>query len=576
VSVDSEAALPSEGAAAAPALELRGIVKRFGGVAAVDAVTLSVNRGEVLALVGENGAGKSTLISVACGLYRADEGEVRAFGAALPPGDPRAAIEAGVGVVYQHFMLVGPLTVWENVVLGREPRRFGVLVDRARARREVAEAAQRFGLSVDIDAPIETLGVGAQQRVEIVKQLWRGARVLILDEPTAVLSPREAEELVQTARALAKDGRSVVFISHKLREVLSVADRVAVLRRGRLVQTVARAETSAQQLAEAVMGTVAPGLAREAAAAGLLLADAAPARESELLLAAPGRPATESTAPGAPGTRGAAPLLVARDLHCEGSRGRPALRGLSLAVAAGELVGIAGVDGNGQSELAEVLTGLRAFEGTLQLGGREGWARSPAAARAEGVVHLPEDRHRRALCLALNVEENLALGRQGDAPYARGALIDRAGRRAKALELLRAFDVRPPDPLARAGDLSGGNQQKLVAARELAGGAPPRLVVAVQPTRGLDLGAAKKVHDSLRAARDAGAAVLVFSLDLDELRALASRIVVLYDGRATGEAPPTAGDDALGRLMLGQPSAGAVPAAVDSVTGATAAERPRG
>ncbi len=528
---------------AAPALELRGIVKRFAGVAAVDGVSLSVNPGEVLALVGENGAGKSTMISVACGLYRADEGEVRAFGAALPPGDPRAAIEAGVGVVYQHFMLVGPLTVWENVVLGREPLRFGIVVDRERARREVAEAAQRFGLTVDVDARIESLGVGAQQRVEIVKQLWRGARVLILDEPTAVLSPREADELTQTVRALAKDGRSVVFISHKLREVLAVADRVAVLRRGKLVQTVARAQTSAQQLAEAVMGTVLPALAREATAAGLL-----PAQESLDL--------EEAAAKTAPGATYPAPRLVARDLCCEGSRGRPALRGLSLAIFAGEIVGLAGVDGNGQSELAEVLTGLRAFQGTLELDGREGWARSPGAARAAGVVHLPEDRHRRALCLPLNVEENLSLGRQGDPPYAHGALIDRAGRRKKALELVHAFDVRPPDPLARAGSLSGGNQQKLVAARELAGGAPPLLVVAVQPTRGLDLGAAAKVHDALRTARDAGAAVIVLSLDLDELRALASRIVVLYDGRVTGEAPPTASDDALGRLMLGQPPAG--------------------
>ncbi len=545
-------AAPESSEQVTPALELRGIVKRFGGLAAVDHVSLTVAPGEVLALVGENGAGKSTLISVACGLYRADEGEVRAFGAPLPPGDPRAAIEAGVGVVYQHFMLVGPLTVWENVVLGREPRRFGVVVDRERARREVAEAAQRFGLTIDVDARIETLGVGAQQRVEIVKQLWRGARVLILDEPTAVLSPHEADELVQTARALAKDGRSVVFISHKLREVLAVADRVAVLRRGKLVQTVSRAQTSAQQLAEAVMGTVTPALAREAAAAGLL-----PTKAGALHAAIADAPhAAIARAPQAAIARASAPLLVARDLRCQSDRGRPALRGFSLEVAAREIVGLAGVDGNGQSELAEVLTGLRAFEGFLTLDGREGWARSPAAARAAGVVHLPEDRHRRALCLPLNVEENLALGRQGDAPYARGALIDRAGRRARALELVRAFDVRPPDPLARAGDLSGGNQQKLVAARELAGGPPPRLVVAVQPTRGLDLGAAARVHDALRAARDAGAAVVVFSLDLDELRALASRIVALYDGRATGEVLPTASDDALGRLMLGQDPAG--------------------
>jgi general nucleoside transport system ATP-binding protein len=513
------------------ALELSGVVKKFGGVAAVDGVSLSVAPGEVLALVGENGAGKSTLISVACGLYRADAGEVRAFGRALPPGDPRAAIDAGLGVVYQHFMLVGPLTVWENVVLGREPRRFGTL-DAARARREVAEAAQRFGLAIDVDARIETLGVGAQQRVEIVKQLWRGARVLILDEPTAVLAPREAEELGRTVRALAADGRGVIFISHKLREVLAVADRIAVLRRGKLVQVTARAETSVGQLAEAVVGRKVEA-APELGISGSLLKGSPVPRPTPMI------------------SRGSDIALEVRDLTCLSDRGRPALRGLSFDIRKGEVLGIAGVDGNGQSELAEALTGLRRAAGTLRLAGAAGFARTPSTARKAGVVHLPEDRHRRALCLPLSVEENLALGRQGDPPYARGALIDRQGRRAQALKLVRDFDVRPPDPLARAGDLSGGNQQKLVAARELAGGAPPRLVVAVQPTRGLDLGASRRVHDALRDARAKGAAVLLISLDLDELRAVSDRILVLYDGRAAGEAAPDASDEELGRMMLG-------------------------
>ena len=524
------------------ALELSGVVKKFGGVAAVDEVSLRVAPGEVLALVGENGAGKSTLISVACGLYRADAGTVRAFGSTLPPGDPRAAIEAGLGVVYQHFMLVGPLTVWENVVLGREPRRFGML-DAPRARREVAEAAQRFGLSLDVDARIETLGVGAQQRVEIVKQLWRGARVLILDEPTAVLSPLEADELVRTVRALAGGGRAVIFISHKLREVLNVADRIAVLRRGKLVQETARTETSATQLAEAVMGRP---LGAEAVAG---LGIGARTQASGFGLRASGlKPEAPSVGPrGA----GATALLEARDIACQSDRGRPALRGLTFSIGRGEVLGVAGVDGNGQSELAEVLTGLRRCTGLLSLDGAEGFARSPGAARRAGVVHLPEDRHRRALCLPLSVEENLALGRQGDAPYARFALIDQAGRRGKALQLVRDFDVRPPDPLARAGDLSGGNQQKLVAARELAGGAPPRLVVAVQPTRGLDLGASHRVHRALQEAAQGGAAVLLISLDLDELRAVSDRILVLYDGSKSGEAAPGASDEELGRLMLG-------------------------
>ncbi len=521
------------------ALELSGIDKRFGGVAAVDGVSLAVAPGEVVALVGENGAGKSTLISVACGLYRADAGSVRAFGAALPPGNPRAAIDAGIGVVYQHFMLVGPLTVWENVVLGREPRRFG-LVDRDRARREVAEAAERFGLAVDVDARVETLGVGAQQRVEIVKQLWRGARVLILDEPTAVLAPREADELVRTVRALAAGGRAVIFISHKLREVLAVADRIAVLRRGRLVQVTARAETSAGQLAEAVMGKPLAA-APEAAELGL---SSAPSIQ--------GAPAPH---PIAIISRGSDLLFDARDLACLSDRGRPALRGLSFHLARGEILGVAGVDGNGQSELAEVLTGLRPASGSLRLNGAEGWARTPASARAAGVVHLPEDRHRRALCLPLSVEENLALGHQRAPPYARGALIDRKGRSAKARALIAAFDVRPPEPLARAADLSGGNQQKVVAARELAGGPPPRLVVAVQPTRGLDLGAARRVHDALRETAAKGAGVLLISLDLDELRSVCRRILVLYEGRAMGDAPPAASDEHLGRMMLGQPGA---------------------
>ena len=520
------------------ALELRGIVKRFGGVAAVDDVSLAVAPGEVLALVGENGAGKSTLIQVACGLYRADAGEVWMDDVALAPGDPRAAISAGLGVVYQHFMLVGPLTVWENVVLGREPRRAGVagalgLIDRERARREVAESARKAGLALDVDAPAESLSVAAQQRVEIVKQLWRGARVLVLDEPTAVLSAGEADELLRTVRGLAAEGRAVVFISHKLREVLRVADRVAVLRRGRLVLTVRASETQADALADAVLGA------------------AARSREGQAVLGVASAPAAASASESIP----AAPRLIARDLACADSRGRPALRGLSLELRAGEILGIAGVDGNGQTELAEVLCGLRAATGSLQLDGQEGlahggWALDPSLSRARGVAHLPADRHRLALCGPLTLEENLSLGQQREPPFARGMLIDRAGRRARSLELLAAYDVRPPDPLARAGDLSGGNQQKLVAARELAPGRA-RLVVAVQPSRGLDFRATERIHQALRAARDAGAAVLVISLDLDELRALAGRIAVLFEGRVAGVCAPDASDAQFGALMLG-------------------------
>jgi len=500
------------------ALELSGIRKRFGAVAAVDGISLEVAAGEVLALVGENGAGKSTLISVACGLYRADAGAVRAFGRELPPGDPRAAIDAGIGAVHQHFMLIGPLTVWENVVLGREPRRWGFM-NAVQARREVAEAAERAGLAVEPDARVETLGVAAQQRVEIVKQLWRGARVLILDEPTAVLSPQESGALLRTVRTLAAGGRAVLFVSHKLREVLEVADRIAVVRRGRLVQIGRRGDTDAGKVTAALI-------------------------EGSAVPPAPSSGAMRRPEPGV--------LLAARELTCLSDRGRPALRGLSFELRRGEIVGIAGVDGNGQSELAEVLAGLRRAGGTVSLEGDAAFHRSPASARLAGVAHLPEDRQRRGLCLPLSVEENLALGHHAMPPYARGPRIDAVGRRGKARELIAAFDLRPPDPLARAGDLSGGNQQKLVAARELAGGPPPRLVVAVHPTRGLDPGATRRVHDALRTARDRGAGVLLVSFDLDELRALADRILVLFDGHAAGQATPDAGDDLLGRMMLGQ------------------------
>ncbi|MFL5393148.1 MAG: ABC transporter ATP-binding protein [Myxococcales bacterium] len=508
------------------ALELREITKSFGGAAAIEGVSLAVEPGEVLALVGENGAGKSTLVNVACGVYRQDSGSVRSFDAFVPAGDPRAAIAAGIGAVHQHFMLVGPLRVWENVVLGREPRRLG-FVDVARARREVRAAAEAAGLRIDVDARVESLGAAAQQRVEIVKQIWRGAKVLLLDEPTSLLSPLETADLLRTVRGLAASGRSVLFISHKLREVMAVADRVAVLRRGRLVAAGTVAELDVERLSAAVMGT-----------------------------STPAPPEVRDRKRGSP------------RLECVDVRtGR--LRGATFTVAAGEILGIAGVEGNGQAELFEALSGLRPSSGKLRLDGsggagfarngrrpqagalEEGWSRTPRAARRSGVVHLPDDPRRRALCLPLTCEENLALGRHTEPPYARGAFIDGEGRRAKAIELIRSFDVRPPDPLARPADLSGGNQQKLVAARELEGGTPPRLVVAAQPSRGLDLVATRRVHEALRSAASAGAAVVVISSDLDELRSLCDRIAVLFEGRILGEADPSSSDETLGRLMLG-------------------------
>ena len=529
-----------------PLLELSGIVKRFGAVAAVDGVSLAVNSGEVLAIVGENGAGKTTLMNLAYGLYRPDAGEVRVRGERRDIRSPADAIAAGLGMVHQHFMLVPNLTVAENVALGAEPRR-GPAFDRAEAERRVAEVAARYGFALDPRARVDALSVGAQQRVEIVKALSRGADVLILDEPTAVLTPQESAELVALAKALAAAGRAVVFISHKLREVLEVATRIAVMRRGKLVATLDRAEATAARLAELMVGpSTAPGTSGGVAPG--TSGGVAPGTSGSAALGAR-RPA------GATRREPGAPVLEMYNVHAASDRGVEALRGISLSVRAGELVAIAGVDGNGQSELAEVVTGLRApTKGTLSLGGEDVTGLGPRALRDRGVVHIPEDRQRRGLALPLTVAENASLGREGAPPFAKPRFgvwwLDRAARRERAAKLVKDYDVRPPDPDALARDLSGGNQQKLIVARELDQTA--KLVVAVQPTRGLDVGAIAAVHDRLRAEAARGAAVLIVSLDLDEVLALADRVVVLREGRVAGEADGwTADEQDLGRLMLG-------------------------
>ncbi len=479
-------------------------------------MSLDIGAGELLALVGENGAGKSSLMNVLYGLYHPDEGEIVLNGQPMRFKSPRDAIARGIGMVHQHFMLVPTLTVAENVVLGREPRRWGRM-DLERANSEVAATCQRFGFQLDPRALVGTLSVGSQQKVEIVKALHRGAQVLILDEPTAVLTPQESEDLFRVARGLKEQGRTVVFISHKLREVLSIAERIAVMRRGVLVAEVKAAETSAEKLANLMVG------------------ESRPAQTASLL---------DKPSPGEV-------VLSAKGLKARGEDGRAALNGVTLDVHAGEIVGIAGVDGNGQRELAEVLTGLRPLEdGHGMLLGKPLARLNPNEARRRGVSHVPEDRLLRAVVKGMSVEENVALGRQGQPPFVKGLWLDFAGRRERTRSLLGRYDVRPPDPLLPIQALSGGNQQKVVVAREL--DSEPKLLVVVQPTRGLDISAVAQVHSRLREERARGVGVLLISLDLEEVLTMSDRVYVLFEGRVTGTFTRAEFDEReIGRCMLG-------------------------
>ncbi|HVG58908.1 MAG TPA: ABC transporter ATP-binding protein [Hyalangium sp.] len=479
-------------------------------------MSLDIGVGELLALVGENGAGKSSLMNVLYGLYHPDSGDIVLDGKPMRFKSPRDAIARGIGMVHQHFMLVPTLTVAENVVLGREPQRWGRM-DLERANAEVAATCQRFGFQLDPKAVVGNLSVGSQQKVEIVKALHRGAQVLILDEPTAVLTPQESEDLFRVARGLKEQGRTVVFISHKLREVLSVAERIAVMRRGKLVAEVKAAETSVSALASLMVGETRPAQTME-----------------ELVQSSTGEV-----------------LLTARDMKARGEDGRAALNGVALEVRAGEIVGIAGVDGNGQRELAEVLTGLRPLEGgSGTLLGKPLTHLDPYEARRRGVSHVPEDRLRRAVVKGMSVEENVALGRQGQRPFARGPWLDFTGRRERTKSLLGRYDVRPPDPLLPIQALSGGNQQKVVVAREL--DSEPKLLVVVQPTRGLDISAVAQVHARLREERARGVGVLLVSLDLEEVLAMSDRVYVLFEGRVTGTFTRAQFDEReIGRCMLG-------------------------
>jgi general nucleoside transport system ATP-binding protein len=497
-----------------PVLELRGITKRFPGVLANDHIDFDLYRGEVHALLGENGAGKSTLMNIVYGLYHPDEGEFRIDGKPVKIGSPREAIDHGIGMVHQHFMLIPVMTVAENVVLAAEPRKAGVFLDYDGAVRRVRDLAAAFKFAVDPDARIENITVGQQQRVEILKALFRGADILILDEPTAVLTPQEADELFGILKTLQREGMSIIFISHKLREVLEIADRVTVLRRGKKIETVPREGATREGLARLMVG-------REV----LLRVEKTPAEPDE-------------------------PLLVVENLSVLDDRELEAVRDVSLEVRAGEIVGIAGVDGNGQSELIDALTGLRkVHDGRVSIGGKEVTTQSAHDHYDAGLGHIPEDRHLRGLVLDFTLAENLALHDFEKEPYSRLGWLRPTRMIAAARRLLQEFDVRGGGPRTRAAALSGGNQQKVVVAREVA--RDPRALIAAQPTRGLDVGAIEFVHRRLVDERDEGRAVLLISLELDEILSLSDRILVIYEGQIVAEYSPDVSEEELGIAMTG-------------------------
>ena len=482
-------------------LELRGITKRFPGVVANDNVNLALNTGEVLSLIGENGAGQSTLMSVLYGMYKPDEGDIIIDGEPQVFSSPADAIAAGIGMVHQHFMLVPVFTVAENVVLGVEPTGALGKLNIDEARRMVREISDKYNLDLDPDAVIENLPVGVQQRVEIVKVLLRDAKVVVFDEPTAVLTPSEIIEFFQIVKTLVSAGRGVVFITHKLKEALNIADRIAVLRRGKVV------------------GEVDPGAATESQIAEMMV----------------GRP-VQLTVDKRVADVGAAVLKVT-DLTVLDADGRTHVENVSFEVRAGEIVGVAGVQGNGQTELVEALTGLRkATGGTITLDGKDLTHSDPRERHQMGMAHIPEDRQRQGLVGGLSVAENLVLTRYHDDQFSHGVLVDWDAANAIADTLIGEYDIRTPNKETGVGTLSGGNQQKVIVARELS--RDLRLTIAAQPTRGVDVGSIEYIHSRIVKERDAGTAVLIVSTELDEVMALSDRLLVMYRGRVVAELDP--------------------------------------
>ncbi len=499
-----------------PILELRGITKRFPGIVANDRVDLDLFAGEVHALLGENGAGKSTLMNVLYGLYAPDEGEIFLRGEQIHIKSPKDAIDRGIGMVHQHFQLIPVLTVAENIVLGAEPHN-GPVLDMATAEAKVAEISERFGLPVDPRKRVEEISVGQQQRAEILKALYRGAEILILDEPTAVLSPQEARDLFVVLRQLVDEGMGIIFISHKLNEVLALADRISVLRRGvKVGETIPAEGATRESLAKLMVGR-------------------------EIDLSGTRRP-----------TAGIGdPVLEVRDVTVRDDRDLEVVHDVSFTVHAGEIVALAGVDGNGQTELVHAITGLRKPEqGHIEIAGHDTTGHNANDCFDAGLGHIPEDRHRHGLVLEFTIAENCVMEDHDKAPVSKHGWMNPRVMVDRAKRLIANFDVRGGDPPTPAGSLSGGNQQKVVIAREVDRG--PALLVAAQPVRGLDIGAVEFVHDQLIAQRDAGRGVLLLSFELDEVLSLADRVLVMYDGRIVLERPGgSATREELGLAMTG-------------------------
>jgi simple sugar transport system ATP-binding protein len=508
------------------AIELRGISKAFGPVQANRDIDIQVRRGTIHGIIGENGAGKSTLMSILYGFYKADAGTILIGGRETEIPDSQAAIDAGIGMVFQHFKLVENFTVLENVVLGAED---GALLrpSLAKARRLLRQLADDYEMDVDPDAVVEDLGVGQQQRVEILKALYREADILILDEPTGVLTPAEADHLFRILRGLRDEGKTIVLITHKLREIMEITDSVSVMRRGEMTATVATAETSPEQLAELMVGRKV-----------LLRVDKAPARPADVVLEVEG-------------------------LRVVDEQGVERLRGIDLQIRAGEVLGIAGVAGNGQSELLEVLGGYGRGTGTIRMNGQAldltGSASDARTRRARGIAHVPEDRQREGLIMDYHAWENSGFGYHDDPRFNSGLFMDNAAMRADCEGKMERFDVRPPNPALAAKSFSGGNQQKIVLAREIE--RDPDLLLIGQPTRGVDIGAIEFIHEQIIALRDRGKAILLVSVELDEIMALSDRIAVMFDGRIMGERLPAETDQGeLGMMMAGMSEGRGTPA----------------